>query len=98
MWTSLRDLKALTAASRDFSDLGRTPVAAILFGIARLEADPALFDALQRRSFIEKGLELADGPECPLCDHPWDNIEHHGITSKRSSPNRRKQAVYMKRS
>jgi hypothetical protein len=31
---------------------------------------------MQRRSFIEKGLDLVDGPECPLCDHPWENEQH----------------------
>src|SRR5260370_17141784 len=41
--------------------------------IARLETDPALLDALQRRSLIEKGLDLVDVPECPLCDHLWDD-------------------------
>ena len=30
---------------------------------------------LQRRSFIEKGLELVDGPECPLCDMQWEDEE-----------------------
>ena len=39
-------------------------------------ADPALLAALQRRSFIEKGLELVDGPECPLCDTPWEDEQH----------------------
>ena len=42
----------------------------------QLEADPALLAALQRRSFIEKGLDLVDGPECPLCDHPWEDEQH----------------------
>jgi DNA repair exonuclease SbcCD ATPase subunit len=74
--SALRDLKALTDASKTFAALGKAQVAAILSGIARLEADPALLDALQRRSFIEKGLDLVDGPECPLCDHPWDNELH----------------------
>jgi hypothetical protein len=31
---------------------------------------------LQRRSFIEKGIELVDGPECPLCDTPWEDEQH----------------------
>ena len=37
---------------------------------------PALLAALQRRSFIEKGLDLVDGPECPLCDTPWEDEQH----------------------
>src|SRR6202040_307354 len=39
-------------------------------------SDPALLGALQRRSFIEKGLELVDGPECPLCDKTWEDEQH----------------------
>jgi DNA repair exonuclease SbcCD ATPase subunit len=74
--SALRDLNALSDAGKTFADLGKAQAAAILSGIARLEADPALLGALQRRSFIEKGLDLVDGPECPLCDHPWENEQH----------------------
>jgi predicted ATP-binding protein involved in virulence len=74
--SALRDLKALSSASRSFTHLGKTHAAAILSSISRLEADPALLDALQRRSFIEKGFDLVDGPECPLCDHPWADEQH----------------------
>jgi hypothetical protein len=28
------------------------------------------------RSFIEKGLDLVEGPECPLCDTPWEDAQH----------------------
>ena len=41
-----------------------------------LEADPALLAVLQRRSFIEKGLELVEGPDCPLCDQTWEDEQH----------------------
>lgn len=71
--SGLRDLKALSDAGVGFPDLAKTEVDAILSGLAKLEADPALFDALQRRAFVEKGLALVDGSECPLCDHPWKN-------------------------
>lgn len=72
----LRDLKALSDLIPTLPDLGKPETAAILSGIATLEADPALLAALQRRSFIEKGLELVDGSACPLCDHPWENEDH----------------------
>jgi recombinational DNA repair ATPase RecF len=71
--SALRDLKALSDATATFSDLGKAEATLILTGISRLEADPALLDALQRRSLIEKGLDLVDGPECPLCDQLWDD-------------------------
>ena len=72
----LRDLKALSDLIPTLPDVGKAEAAAILSNIAALEADPALLAALQRRSFIEKGLELIDGPDCPLCDHPWGNEDH----------------------
>lgn len=74
--SALRDLKALSDTAEGFSDIGKAPAAAIVADLERLEGDPGLLDALQRRSFVEKGLELVDGPECPLCDTPWDDEQH----------------------
>ena len=72
----LRDLVALSEAASGFPTLAQTEVAAIIKNLTLLESDPTLFAALQRRSFIEKGLELVDGPECPLCDTEWDSEQH----------------------
>jgi hypothetical protein len=72
----LRDLKALSDATVGMATLGKDDASAILTAIAKLEGDPALLEALNRRSLIEKGLDLVDGPDCPLCDQPWDNEEH----------------------
>jgi recombinational DNA repair ATPase RecF len=69
--SSLRDLNALSDAAAKFPTLGREEVDAIVANLAKLENDSGLFAALQRRSLIEKGLELVDGPECPLCDTAW---------------------------
>ena len=66
----------LSDAAKGFPDLAKTETAAIVAGLTKLEADPALLSALQRRSFIEKGLELVDGPECPLCDSPLESEQH----------------------
>ena len=74
--SALRDLKALSDAANTIPELGEAEVTAILARLARLEADPALLEALQRRSFIEKGLDLVDGPDCPLCDYRWENEQH----------------------
>jgi hypothetical protein len=74
--SALRDLKALSDAADKFPDLARKEAAAILSDLAQLEADAALLAVLQRRAFVEKGLELVDGPECPLCDHSWKNAQH----------------------
>ncbi len=74
--SALRDLTALSDAAKGFADLAKKQAAAILADLAKLEADPALLAALQRRAFIEKGLELVDGPACPLCDTPWPDEQH----------------------
>jgi hypothetical protein len=74
--SAVRDLKALSDAADKFPDLERKEAAAILSDLAQLEADPALPAVLQRRAFVEKGLDLVDGPECPLCDHSWKNAQH----------------------
>jgi recombinational DNA repair ATPase RecF len=74
--SALRDLASLDEASVSIAALVATDAAAILAGIARLERDPALLSSLQRRVLLEKGLSLVDGPECPLCDHPWPDEEH----------------------
>jgi hypothetical protein len=74
--SALRDLKALADAEKDFLGFAKTEAAAIVADLGRLVADPSLVAALQRRSFLEKGLNLVDGPECPLCDTPWPNAEH----------------------
>lgn len=71
--SALRDLKALADAARGFATLCETETSQIAAGFARLEADRALLTTLQRHDFIEKGLELVDGPECPLCDIAWDD-------------------------
>ncbi len=74
--SALRDLKGLSEAGTGFQNLAKKEEAEILADLAKLEADPALLAALQRRSFIEKGLDLVDGPECPLCDKPWADEKH----------------------
>jgi len=74
--SALRDLNALSEAAKGFPDLAKKQSAAILADLAKLAADPALLAALQRRAFIEKGLELVDGPACPLCNTPWPDEQH----------------------
>jgi hypothetical protein len=74
--SALRDIRALSELVREASAIGKENAAAVVSAIERLEAEPALLAALQRRSFIEKGLELVDGPDCPLCDYTWANEQH----------------------
>lgn len=74
--SALRDLKAMADATVKLPELGKDEAATIVAEFEKLETDPALFQALQRRSFIEKGLELVDGPSCPLCDTEWEDETH----------------------
>jgi hypothetical protein len=74
--SALLDVAAFTDATKSFADLGCKEAATIVSDLAALEADPALLIALQRAVFVQKGLELVDGPECPLCDTEWDDEQH----------------------
>ncbi|HJZ69945.1 MAG TPA: chromosome segregation protein SMC, partial [Blastocatellia bacterium] len=74
--SALRDIKALSDAASAFPELAKAQAAAIVSDLEKLEAEPALLAALQRRAFVEKGLDLVDGPECPLCDTPWADEQH----------------------
>jgi recombinational DNA repair ATPase RecF len=73
--SALNDFSALSAAVSGLDSLAKKEAAALVAALGKLSADPALFTALKRLSFIEKGLELVDGPECPLCDKEWDSAE-----------------------
>jgi len=98
--SSLRDVGALSDAEAGFSGLARAEAAAIVRDLSRLEADPALLAALQRRSFIEKGLELVEGPECPLCDRSWEDEQdlrdHLSAKLAKSEEARRLQETLLK--
>lgn len=74
--SALRDLRALSAAANGFPALAKAEAAAIVAALGRLESAPALLATLRRRSLIENGLRLVDGPECPLCDTRWEDEQH----------------------
>ena len=71
--SALRDLGALSDAARGFPTLAAGEARAIAADLGRLEDDPSLLAALQRHTLIEKGLDLVDGAECPLCDTEWED-------------------------
>ena len=74
--SALRDLSSLSEAAKSFPELAKADADGIVSDLTTLEKDPGLLASLQRRAFIEKGLDLVDGPECPLCDKPWDGEQH----------------------
>jgi len=74
--SALRDVEALESTSLDLSGLGAEEAARIGQDLGSLDHDRALFAAIRRRSFVERGLELVEGERCPLCDMEWDDEEH----------------------
>ena len=74
--SAIRDLMAFDGAAKGFATLGNTEFAAVQTDIGKLEADPALRTGVQRLTFTEQGLTFVDGPECPLCDTAWDDMDH----------------------
>jgi len=72
---ALRDLEALKQAEVGFHALNREEVRSVLRELSRLDRDPALLEAITRRSFIERGLGLIQGAQCPLCDLDWEDDE-----------------------
>ena len=75
--SALRDLNALSEAAKGFPGPGESGRGRHhRRSRANWRAIPPLLAALQRRAFIEKGLDLVDGPECPLCDTPWEDEQH----------------------
>lgn len=74
--TALRDVAALGDVATAMELIGKEAAAAVLQDVELLEADPALLEAVTRRSFIERGLALVRDDRCPLCDMPWADAEH----------------------
>ena len=73
---SLRDIKALDDALGRIPTLASEEAANLIGDITTLKHDPALLDAVERRSFVEHGLDFVAGPRCPLCDLEWEDEAH----------------------
>jgi RecF/RecN/SMC family protein len=71
--SALRDINALIEMTNDFQDFCAVEIAEIISKLAKLESDPSLLSILKKQSFIETGIDFLDGPECPLCDIPWED-------------------------
>ena len=70
---ALRDVEALEGAEPGLSALGQERVESIVRDVTTLDGDPALLEAIARSSFVERGLGLVDGAQCPLCDTDWED-------------------------
>lgn len=78
--SALRDLKAFSDAASGFETMGKAEAVTIGDDLAKLEAEPGLLAAIQRLSFIERGIDLIEDRDCPFCDVTWDDeqklVEH----------------------
>jgi hypothetical protein len=71
--TALADIKALAdAAAEGLESAVQDSVTLLLQDLAKVEADPDFLPLIKRLSFFQSGLDLVDGPRCPLCDTEWD--------------------------
>nr|WP_249816834.1 ATP-binding protein [Bradyrhizobium sp. 160] len=91
--SALRDLAAMAGARKQLPELAKDEVAALLATMTTLADDPALLASLRRRTLVEQGIELIDGPHCPLCDSPWRANDICAITSRSSSRNLTKRSA-----
>jgi recombinational DNA repair ATPase RecF len=74
--SALRDLAAMSKHLEQLPDAAGEEISAVLRALETLTEDPALLAALHRRTLVEKGLGLIDGPNCPLCDASWESERH----------------------
>ncbi|GBE65152.1 hypothetical protein MFM001_16140 [Mycobacterium sp. MFM001] len=72
--SALQDIKALSDYVRDHGELS-TAAEDLSSALTDLEADPTILDALKHRALMETGLPLVTDAACPLCDHPWDDVQ-----------------------
>ena len=71
--SALRDLKAVSdAVAQDLEASTKSTVTLILQHVAEIEADANLLPSIKRLALFQSGLDLVDGPNCPLCDRGWD--------------------------
>ena len=73
--SALRDVGALRSAVADRATLSDDEVRRVLRDLDILDSDPAMLEAITRRSFVDAGLRLVDNADCPLCDSNWVDEE-----------------------
>ena len=73
--SALRDVEALRRAIAELAALGREEARSVVRDLDVLDSDPAILDAITRRSLVDAGLRLVDEADCPLCDRSWEDGE-----------------------
>lgn len=72
--SALRDIDALSEYLTHHPELS-TAAEEVTAGLADLETDPTIMDALKHRHLVEAGLPLVTGAACPLCDYTWQDAD-----------------------
>lgn len=78
--SALADVKVLAEAIKKGVEAPITiAVESLLKNIVKVESEPSLLPLIRRHSFLQAGLDLIDGPQCPLCDAEWeiDKLRSH---------------------
>lgn len=70
--TALKDIKALVDAMTTAEATTKPNTDKIADSLRILDDDPTLIGFIKQRPFIQSGIDLIDGPSCPLCDTEWD--------------------------
>jgi hypothetical protein len=71
--SAIADVQALlNPVVNGFENDLASSVEQLLQGVAKIEAAPSLLSSINRHAFVQNGLSLVDGPNCPLCDTAWD--------------------------
>jgi uncharacterized phage infection (PIP) family protein YhgE len=74
--SAIADVQALlNPGVKGFESDLESSVEQLLQGVAKIGAAPSLLASINRHAFVQSGLGLVDGPNCPLCDTAWDMEE-----------------------
>jgi hypothetical protein len=92
--SAMADLQALlNLAVKGFESDLKSSVEQSLQGVAKIEAAPSLLAFINRHAFVQSGLDLVDGPYCPLCDTAWDMEELRAHLRDKLERSREAQAI-----
>ncbi|WP_158794265.1 hypothetical protein [Granulicella sp. L60] len=61
--------------------------------MAKIEAAPSLLASINRHAFVQNGLGLVDGPNCPLCDTAWNMEQLRAHLRDKLERSREAQAI-----
>ena len=72
---ALGDVGALQKAEASLRSLSQVEAKSVVRDLTTMDRDPEILDVITRRSFVERGLGLIYGAQCPLCDSDWEDEE-----------------------